>query len=52
MLEKRLSEWVERVISAKQSEALGGVDTFQMVVDVDKIIAEEFGHEYVFEQNR
>lgn len=50
MLEKRLSEWMEKVIAAKNS---GGItDTLQMIVDVDKIIAEEFDHEPVLTENK
>ena len=49
MLEKRLNEWMEKVIEAHKSN--GMADTYQMMVDVDRIIAEEFDREPVFDEN-
>ena len=50
MLEQRLQEWMDKVIAAHNSD--GMTDTFKMILDVDKIVAEEFGHDYVFAENR
>ena len=50
MLEHRLQEWMDKVIAAHNGG--GMVDTVKMILDVDKIIAEEFGHDYFFEENR
>lgn len=50
MLEQRLNEWVAKVIKA--SEPGGCVNTYRMIVDIDKIIAEEFDHEPVLAENR
>lgn len=46
MLEKQLTEWVEKVVKAHESYQKGGcvVDTYKMIVDVDTIIAEAFKH--------
>ena len=45
MLEQKLNEWVRRVVAAHDgAHYCGVINTFQMVVDVDKIIAEEFNH--------
>lgn len=49
MLEKRLNEWMEKVIAAHESE--GMTDTYQMMIDIDKIISEEFDHPPMFEEN-
>ena len=49
MLEQRLQEWVQKVIAAKNGG--GGVNTYAMIMDVDKIIAEEFDHDTVFAEN-
>lgn len=51
MLEERLAEWVEKVLDAYNSKGTA-VDTLQMMIDVDKIIAEEFDHECCLDDNR
>ena len=51
MLEERLNAWVEKVLKAHAEKGMG-IDTYQMIVDIDKIIAEEFDHDYVFDENR
>ena len=45
MLRQQLNEWVEKVV--KSHETSGMIDTFQMIVDVDKIIADAFGRDSV-----
>lgn len=46
MLEERLNEWVQKVLRAyENSNSYVCIDTFQMIVDVDEIIAECFGHD-------
>lgn len=52
MLEERLNEWMQKVLDAyNNSDTFVYIDTYKMVVDVDKIIAEEFGHYPVFTAN-
>lgn len=52
MLEEKLNEWVQKVLNAySNSETYIFVDTYKMMVDVDKIIAEGFGHRPVFVEN-
>lgn len=48
-LEARLKEWVEKVI---KTQGAAGVNTYRMLVDVDKILAEEFDHEPVLSENK
>lgn len=50
-LEARLDKWVKLVIEAKRNTSPGGVNTEKMMLDIDKIIAEEFDHTPMFEQN-
>lgn len=50
MLEARLNEWVRKVLNAYKSE--GMTNTYQMLVDVDKIISEEFDHDPVLPENQ
>lgn len=50
MLEQRLKEWMDKVLTAH--EAAGMTDTFQMIVDVDRIIAEEFDHAPMLEESQ
>lgn len=42
MFEQKLNEWVEKVVIAYNSS--GMADTYRMIVDVDKIVAEAFNH--------
>lgn len=54
MLEKRLNEWVQAVMDAYNDDRDGfeySVNTYQMIVEVDKIISEEFDHEPVLKEN-
>lgn len=53
-LHKELREWVERVLIAFEHHHYEGqnVTTRQMMVDVDKIIAEAFDRDYCFEENK
>ncbi len=52
MLEKRLKEWMEKVLAAYNDDRPNvGIDTYRMVVDVDKIISEEFDHDPVLHEN-
>ncbi len=46
-LKKAIDAWKEKVLKAKESG--GAVDTFAMVKDIDKIIAEAFGRSPVIE---
>ena len=48
MFEDKLKEWMEKVINAYNSKENGMTDTFAMIEDVDKIIAEAFEHDPVF----
>lgn len=48
MLEDRLNEWVKKVVAAKNDTSRGCTNTRQMILDVDKIIAEEFDHTPMF----
>ena len=51
MLEERLNEWVQKVLKAyENSNSYVYVNTFQMIIDVDEIISEEFEHEPIFEK--
>jgi hypothetical protein len=45
-LGRRIDEWKEKVLDA--CEGKGAVNTYKMMVDIDRIIAEEFGHDTVF----
>ena len=49
MLEQRITEWMRKVLAAK--EAPGATDTYQMLVDIDRIIAEEFDHEPILPES-
>ena len=51
-LDKRLNDWVTKVLGAKSDTSPGCVDTHSMVMDIDKILAEEFGHDPIFAENR
>lgn len=42
VLKKKLEEWENKVLNSYGQK--GGVNTYQMIVDVDKIIAEAFNH--------
>lgn len=44
----KLDSWVEKVVRAKAS--CGMVDTFAMIAEVDKIIADAFDHEPVISE--
>ena len=50
MLEEKLTEWVHKVLTAY--ETAGMTDILQMIVDVDRIIAEAFGHTPVLEETQ
>lgn len=52
MLEERLNDWVKKVVAAKNDTSRGYTDTRQMILDVDKIIAEEFDHTPVYFENQ
>ena len=45
VLHSKLDVWAEKVVRAKAS--IGMVDTFAMIAEVDKIIADAFDHELV-----
>lgn len=47
MLEQKLTEWVQKVLAAHDAPALVGKNTYRMIEEVDKIIAEAFDHEPV-----
>ena len=52
MLEERLNEWMQKVLKAhNNNDPYVCVDNYKMIVDVDKIIAEEFNHDPVFAIN-
>ena len=44
MLEQKLMEWVKKVVEAQDLKEHQFADTHQMLVDVDKIIAEAFDY--------
>lgn len=50
-LEERLNDWVKKVLEAKADTSPGCVDTQRMVMDIDKILADEFDHDPVFAEN-
>lgn len=51
-LKKELTKWMEKVIHAKATENEDGfIDTYAIMRDVDKIIAEAFDRDYFFEQD-
>ncbi len=50
MLEDRITAWMHKVLTAH--ETAGMTDTHQMIVDIDRIIAEEFGHVPVLVENQ
>ena len=50
MLEEKLTEWVHKVLTAY--ETAGMTDILQMIVDVDRIIAEAFDHTPVLEETQ
>lgn len=50
MLEQRITEWMQKVLAAQ--EAPGATDTYQMMVDIDRIIAEAFDHAPVLAENQ
>ena len=45
-----LQAWYEKVLKSFNSS--GMIDTYSMISDIDKIIAEGFGHEPVLPENR
>ena len=48
MLKARLNEWMQKVLDAYNNKGTYMcINTFQMIVDVDKIISEEFDNEPV-----
>ena len=47
MFEKELNEWVRRVITAYADDNKSMCNTYQMIVDIDKIIADAFNHDTV-----
>lgn len=54
MLEKRLREWVKKVLASyndDRPEDEVSVNTYRMIVDVDEIISEEFGYDRVISEN-
>lgn len=46
-LEQKLNEWVAKVVASYNPDTPGAPNTFQMVKDVDQIIAEAFDHDPV-----
>lgn len=46
-----LKAWYEKVMKTFNSTG-GAADTYLMISDIDKIIAEGFGHEPVLPENR
>jgi hypothetical protein len=51
MLEKRLNEWMQKVIAVHNDKSNAFADTYRMMIDVDKIISEEFDHKPMFVEN-
>ena len=55
MLEERLTQWMEKVL-ATHSEPNPFIrvsaNTYKMILDVDKIIAEEFDHAPIIAENQ
>ena len=54
MLEKRLKEWAKKVLASYHDDRPENeiiVNTHRMVVEVDKIIAEEFGYDRVLSES-
>lgn len=49
MLEDELKDWMKNVLTAYESK--GSVDTYKMIVDVDKIIADAFDHDTIIIQD-
>ena len=49
MFEEKIYEWAEKVINAHKIS--GMTNTYQMMVDIDKIIAEGFDHDPFFKEN-
>ena len=49
MLEQRITEWMHKVLAAQ--EAPGATNTYQMMVDIDRIIAEAFDHAPILPEN-
>ena len=49
MFEEKIREWAEKVINAQK--AIGMTNTYQMMLDIDKIIADGFDHDPVFTEN-
>lgn len=50
VLEQRITEWMRKVLAAH--ETAGMTDTQKMIADIDRIIAEEFDHDPVLEENQ
>lgn len=48
VLEEKLESWKEKVLNSYRQGC--GVNTYQMMVDVDKIISEAFEHTPVIEE--
>lgn len=48
VLEEKLESWKEKVLNSYRQGC--GVNTYRMMVDVDKIIAEAFAHTPVIEE--
>lgn len=44
-LESRINVWRDKILEAAESEDM--VDTYKMIKDIDRIIAEEFDREMV-----
>lgn len=49
MFEKKMNEWAKKVIEVYQSG--GAANTYQMMIDIDNIIAEAFDHYPMLEEN-
>ena len=50
--EKRLEEWKEKVMGAYKGKEYYGhcaVNTYAMIIDIDRLIAEAFEHDTVLE---
>lgn len=46
---RNIQEWTEKVIRAYETE--GMTDTAKIMIDIDKIIADGFDREPIFEEN-
>ncbi|MCM1236523.1 MAG: hypothetical protein NC489_41115 [Ruminococcus flavefaciens] len=50
VLKQQITEWMHKVMAAH--EAPGSADTYQVMADIDRIIAEAFDHVPVLPENQ